>query len=218
MKKVILIAAGCFGLLLLAGIVFFGLFGTLELNGQCNFRGLLASPTEGACIKEDANVGEEIGNSKASTYEGRLSADIGMAVPENYFLDESSEDISFIFSKDPETIQPGDFVPNLNIIASEDYLEFTALVCKNLVDASIEELKPYYDSLTESSGRIFNINGVTSCVTEWNGVLDGVALYQKQFIVPSKSNNTMYYLTLTTNDQKEELNQLEDIVKSLKLK
>ncbi len=66
MKKIILIAVGCFGLLLLAGAVFFGLFGTLELNGTCNFRGLLASPTEGACVKEDTNI-TEIGINREST-------------------------------------------------------------------------------------------------------------------------------------------------------
>lgn len=69
MKKAILIVLGCFGCFLVLGIVGFGLFGYIEVNNECKFRGLLTSPSEGACKKVD-DSNQDVGNNKESTYTG----------------------------------------------------------------------------------------------------------------------------------------------------
>jgi hypothetical protein len=215
MKKTIFFVVLAFVGFVTLGLIAFFLFGHLEMNGECKFKGPLSQVNAGSCA----------GNSNASgnQYEGRYADDLEFNIPDNYFLNEEEAEseeaeISFIFSKNPEEIEDGEFAPNLNIIKSGDYIEFNENICSELLSSSIEQLTPYYETLTNGDSAIENLSGVDSCVTQWEGTLSGINLFQKQYAVPHKDRQVVYYFTLTTNSELEELESLENIVKDVKLK
>jgi hypothetical protein len=213
-KPVFFILMAVFGLFALALLAFF-LFGYIEMNNECKFKGPLASVGDGACSKNVNGSGYE--------YEGRYKDDLEFNIPSNYFLNEEEEEnqdaeISFIFSKNPEDVKDGEFAPNLNIIKSRDYIAFDETVCEDLMTSSIQQLTPYYETLSEGTSKIEDIGGVNTCVTEWQGTLSGIDLFQKQYAVSHQDSQVVYYFTVTTNQSLEELSTLDSIVYGLKLR
>lgn len=209
-KTVFFVSMIIFGLLAICMLGFF-MFGYFEIGGICRFKGPLSSVQGGACAGVQGN-----------SYSGRYSDDLSLTIPANFFVNEEVEEneeseITFIFSKDPETVEEGEFAPNLNIIRSKDYIEFSDSVCEELIDASIEQLTPYYESIDNGGAAMEDINGVGACVTQWEGKLSGLELFQKQFAVPHEESQVVYYFTITTDRELSELDVLNSIVASLKL-
>lgn len=202
------------GFVALALFSFF-LFGHIEMNNECKFKGPLASVGEGACSKDV--------NASKYAYEGRYKDDLEFYIPSNYYLVEEAQEnqsteVSFIFSNNPEEAQEGEFSPNLSIIQTRDYMDFDDVICDALLSTSIAQLSPYYDSLENGEAKIENIGGTNACITEWYGELGGIALFQKQYAISHKDSQVVYYFTLTTNQSLDDLSTLEDIVYGLKLR
>jgi hypothetical protein len=213
-KPVFFVLMAIFGVVALALLAFF-LFGYIEMNNECKFKGPMASVGEGACSKNVNGSGYE--------YEGRYKDDLEFNIPTNYYLNEEVEEnedaeITFIFSKNPEEVEDGEFAANLNIIKSRDYIEFNDQVCEDLMTSSIEQLTQYYETLGDGEAQIEDIGGINTCVNQWQGTLSGIDLFQKQFAVAHKDSQVVYYFTVTTNQALDELSTLEGMVYGLKLR
>lgn len=202
------------GTILLVGTFGFLGFAYIEENFECKFKGIFANPTEGEC-SSNSTFAIDID----TNYEGKLSSQINFYLPENYFLSEE-EDISLIFSSNPEIAVEGAFIPNMNLIQSVEYIDFDEEICKEFVAATVEFLTPYYESLSlveRKNSGIEQLGDAKVCIAEWNSELNGAKLHQRQYAIADPTNKVVYYFTLTTNSNKDELNTLERIVRSFKL-
>lgn len=214
-KKVIIGCCGCAVVLVLLGVVGFLGFGSFTLNGDCVFKGPLASVTEGPCLATQAgedlpqDSGDQI-TSKDSIY----TSSFGYAFdyPTGFTIEESGDELYIYPEKAPSALK---FRDNMSIFFG-DYSE----MANDVIDQ--EFCESYAQSIfTSYSGEIIDTDvtvvrlstGSPACQLWINADVQSYDITQFQYVVRGDANR-YFVITVTTETGSSNLESMLDLVDS----
>lgn len=228
--KILLIGCGLLFLCFFLCGIFFVLFGYIETNEECQYRGPLA-PESDYCKDEDkdSKKDDKDNDSKDKDVVSEDDEDIEPVVrPDSdletydgiyYTMDYPSDwtyEESFTDSKVSFTAPNG----SDNLILNEVYdNEFTVsnANCSDYADALVDGLASLYEETDLEDYSVAEIGGGEACRVELTGVLGGVELNQVQYyVLDTVFDSYAYILTLTANSNSS-MQQMESMVDSFEI-
>lgn len=231
--KVLLIGCGLLFLCFFLCGIFFVLFGYIETNEECQYRGPLA-PESDYC-KDDEK--EDKKNDKKGKDEVVSDSDEDEDIEPVYVEDEDNltYDGSFYaidypqdWSYEESSILDDDYKVTFtssngsdNLILNEIYTnEFSVSEknCSDYADALEDELIGFYEESSIKDYSVTTLGGGEACRVELTGVLSGVELMQVQYYVVDTVFDSYAYILTLTSSSRSGMNQLEAMADSFIIK
>ncbi|MCA9379096.1 hypothetical protein KC640_01585 [Candidatus Dojkabacteria bacterium] len=211
-KKVIIGCCGCTAILVLLGVAGFLGFGTFTLNGDCVFKGPLASASEGPCAGETTNTPS---NNQQTSTDKTFTSNNGYSFnyPTSYTVEELGDEV-YVYSGDEDP----EFSDNMSIYFGDyDYLAdepISRSFCQSYAD---DITGSYVGDVLDSSVRVVNLPYAgESCKLEIDGDVQGYEVTQVQYVVKATAGR-YYIITVSVLAGSSNLSDFIDIAESFKL-
>ncbi len=239
MKKLILIIFALLILCCLCSVIGFGLFGQLNLNNTCTFKGPFAHISDGPCAAKimpitidafDNTVNNKIDTtpkkdvttnppapiitSTTKTYSNTMYT---FDYPKDWIIEEGDNSV-YLYEKDAAITSSDEFINNI-IISSEDIKE-SVLEDYTCEEYAKEYVVPAVQEIYEPILRDYQeltLNGNRTCLANLDGAtVDGKNIGQIHYGV--FNNGTLYYITISIDQSTKDVQGFVDTVKSFKVK
>jgi hypothetical protein len=209
MKKVIsciaivlVLLACCLPLLLFVG------FGYLESGGSCIYKGPLAS-ADGACSNNPSND-----NNTSTTTKTYTSSTYKFSYPSDWTEDSTRQGVVSVY---PNTGPQGQ---SMSVTSQEqsDPIELNQSYCSTYSSNLISSLENSgYSSIDVISSAYQTLNSYPACWVEFSGVVSGLTVFQKQYLIIDPSvNNDEFYLTVTVFDE-DSLSMFDSVINTFEI-
>lgn len=197
-NPILIISLGCFGLLFLCGMLL-ALFGTVEIDDECNYKGPLASVDEDSVCHDNYDSrmsSSNLDGGEAIEFEG---ADYSFEYPGNFTLLETDSAVS-VYKTNPAEIIEGDVNPNVTVVRETFFVEedIDDEICEDFSIKIGNSLATLYEAIDIEKSETTKINGYTVCEVRFSAIVGDLDLIQDLFaFIGNDGENYTVFITTT---------------------